>query len=49
MKVDVLDHHIDMFIKPLNRLQISMQTQCQISALPTRCGADYSWAWLLPQ
>lgn len=49
MKTDVLDHRIDMFIKPLDRLQISTQIQRQKLEEPTRCGADCGWACLLPQ
>lgn len=45
----MLDHRIDMFIKPLNRLQISPRTRCQTLGRPTRCGADRGWACLLLQ
>lgn len=48
METLVLDHRIDMFIKPLDRLQISMWIQCQKLEQATRCGADCGWACLLP-
>lgn len=48
-KNDMLDHPIDMFIKPLDWLQISMQIQRQKLEQQTRCGADCGWACLLPQ